>query len=59
MLSGPLEFDLDASLEGGLPQLRSYDYSWTKVSTQEKSEESCTGRLKKVDFILRKISLYM
>ncbi|CAO2813560.1 unnamed protein product [Amaranthus hypochondriacus] len=30
---GPLEFDLDASLEGGLPQLRSYDYSWTKSAS--------------------------
>lgn len=30
---GPLEFDLDASLEGGLPQLRSYEYSWTKSAS--------------------------
>ncbi|KAL2945256.1 Serine carboxypeptidase-like 18 [Bienertia sinuspersici] len=30
---GPLEFDHDASLEGSLPQLRSYEYSWTKSAS--------------------------
>ena len=45
MFSGPLEFDLDASLEGGLPHLRSYDYSWTKVSRQKKNWKKVVQRV--------------